>query len=275
MVYMTFNSSCSYAGVANMLAQYHLTTDDRTIAMNMKLPYLFAYKDGIYMAGPMLQSADWFNLYLNPIGFHMVETTVSAEHVVDYLKRQKTAMLGIKLEQNGKHAVVYMGKQNGQLLFLNNKWKQDPAPEQITFTEAELLKQVEHTITVATLTQIEPIKVDFSGRLRESVSVIRQNLAEIQEVSHKEETVSILHSKLNTLFRPLLLDGITMLRLLGETELAQKFTAIQKSFLTALQQDVHTVITLGDYLSTTELSIAAEGYIQLIMRELSKSTPDN
>lgn len=60
MVYMTFHSSCSYTGVANMLAQYHLTTDDRTIAMNMKLPYLFAYKDGIYMAGPMLHRRELY-----------------------------------------------------------------------------------------------------------------------------------------------------------------------------------------------------------------------
>ena len=53
-----------------MLAQYHFAVDDRTIAMDMRLPYLFTYEDGIYMAGPMLQSADWFNLYLNPVGFH-------------------------------------------------------------------------------------------------------------------------------------------------------------------------------------------------------------
>lgn len=275
MVYMTFNSSCSYAGVANMLAQYHFTTDDRTIAMNMKLPYLFAYEDGTYMAGPMLQSSDWFNLYLNPIGFHMVETAVPAEHVVDYLKCQKAAMLGIKSEQNGKHAVVFIGKQDGQLLFLNNKWEQDPAPEQIAFTETELLQQVEHTITIATLKQIIPRNVDFSGRLRESVRVIRQNLSEIQEVCHKEETVGTLRSKLNTLFRPLLLDGITMLRLLGETELVQQFTAIQRSFLAALQQDVNMSITLGDYLSTKELAVAAEGYIQLIMKEVRKSTLDS
>ncbi len=71
MKYMTFNFSCSYAGVANMLEQYGIDTDDRSIAMGMKLPYLFAYENGVYMAGPMLQSAAWFNLYLNPIGFEM------------------------------------------------------------------------------------------------------------------------------------------------------------------------------------------------------------
>lgn len=36
MKYMTFNSSCSYAGVANMLDQYSVDTNDRSIAMGMK-----------------------------------------------------------------------------------------------------------------------------------------------------------------------------------------------------------------------------------------------
>lgn len=275
MVYMTFNFSCSYAGVANMLAQYHSTVDDRTIAMNMKLPYLFTYKDGIYMAGPMLQSADWFNLYLNTVGFHMVETAVSAERVTNYLKCQKTAMLGVKSEHNGKHAVVYIGNRNEQLLFLNNKWEQDPAPEQISFTEAELLKQIEHTTMIATLEQIPPREVDLSGKLENSILVIRRNLSEIQEVCSNRETVGILRSKLNTLFRPLLLDGITMLGLLGQVELAQQLTAIQRSFLAALKQDTTTVITLGNYLPVKELTDAAERYIQLIMQELSSIKPDS
>ena len=73
MKYMTFNSSCSYTGVANMLAPYGVETDDRTIAQRMMLPYLFAKEDGEYHSGPMLQSAQWFNLYLHPIGYTMEE----------------------------------------------------------------------------------------------------------------------------------------------------------------------------------------------------------
>lgn len=271
MVYMTFNSSCSYAGVANMLAQYHLTVDDRAIAMNMRLPYLFTYEDGIYMAGPMLQSADWFNLYLNPIGFQMVETAVPAEQVTNYLKCQKTAMLGVKSEHGGKHAVVYIGNRNDQLLFLNNKWEHDPAPEQITFTETELLKRIEPTTMIATLNQITPKKVDLSGKLERSISVIRKNLSEIQEVCNNEETVGALRSKLNTLFRPLLLDAITMLGLLGEIELSQQLTEIQRSFLAALKQDSTAVIMLGNYLPIKELTDAAERYICLITKELSST----
>ena len=69
MKYMTFNFSCSFAGVANMLAQYGIETTDRDIALTMKLPFLFAYADGAYLSGPMLQSAGWFDLYLNPLGY--------------------------------------------------------------------------------------------------------------------------------------------------------------------------------------------------------------
>ena len=127
MKYMTFNSSCSYAGVANMLEQYGVDTDDRSIALGMKLPYLFSREDGIYMAGPMLQSAGWFNLYLNPIGFEMIEKEVPAEQVPEYLMQRKTAMLGLQVDEGGKHAVVYIGHQDGKLVFLNNKWEQTDA----------------------------------------------------------------------------------------------------------------------------------------------------
>ena len=118
MKYMTFNSSCAYAGVANMLEQYGVDTDDRSIAMGMKLPYLFSYENGTYLAGPMLQNAEWFNLFLIPQGFEMCEIELPAEQVADYLKKQKTAMLGFRMNENNKHAVVYIGSHDGKLVFL-------------------------------------------------------------------------------------------------------------------------------------------------------------
>lgn len=266
MKYMTFNSSCSYAGVANMLEQYGVDTDDRTIAMEMKLPYLFAYEDGEYMAGPMLQSADWFNLYLQPIGFEMTEQEIPTAQVPEYLKQQKTAMLGLKVDEGGKHAVVYTGVQDGKLVFLNNKWEQDPDQEQLVLTEVELVERIGASAMIATLEPVTPKEVDLSNIIKKSISVMRKNLSEIQEVCGREETVGVLRSKLNTLFRPLLLDGITMLGLLEEMNLAQRFTAVQSSFLTALRQDADAVITLGDYLPVNELVVAVEKYIQIIER---------
>lgn len=264
MKYMTFNSSCSYAGVANMLGQYGVDTDDRSIALGMKLPYLFSYEDGIYMAGPMLQSADWFNLYLNPIGFEMTEKEIPAEQVTAYLKHQRTAMLGLQVDESGKHAVVYIGHRDGKLLFLNNKWEHTDAPEQITLTEAELLAQISNSAMIATLDPITPKAVDLPGRIRNSVAVIRQNLSEIQDLCSREESVGQLRSRLNTLFRPLLLDGITMLNLLGEADLAQRFSGVQRTFLNVLRQEPSTVLRLGDHIPMDELVSATESYVQLI-----------
>ncbi len=266
---MTFNSSCSYAGIANMLAQYGVDTEDREIALAMKLPFLFAREDGAYLAGPMLQSAEWFNLYLNPIGFELTEWEVPAVRAAEYLRGQKTAMLGLRVDESGKHAVVCTGCRGAALLFLNNKWENTDAPETFAFTEPQLLSRLDQTAVIATLSPIPPRAVDLCGRMEDSVSVLRQNLADIEAVCGREESVSLLRQKLNPLFRPLLLDGITMLRLIGETDLADTFTALQSRFLSALRADANQTIKLGSYLPLDELSAAVDRYIQLIRRELT------
>lgn len=267
MKYMTFNSSCSYAGVANMLEQYGVDMDDRAIAMGMKLPYLFTHEDGVYMAGPMLQSAEWFNLFLNSIGFEMCETEVPAEQVADYLKQQKTAMLGLQVDETSKHAVVYTACQDEKLVFLNNKWEQDPGPVQLMLSQEELLNRIGSSAMVATLQIISPQKIDQYSKFADSISVILQNLAEIKSVCSRQETVGALRSMLNTLFRPLLLDGISMLGLLGEVELADKFSHIQNSFLNALRQDPSSKVVLGDCISITEFESLVFEYVRLISKE--------
>lgn len=267
MKYMTFNSSCSYAGVANMLEQYGVDMDDRAIAMGMKLPYLFTHEDGVYMAGPMLQSAEWFNLFLNSIGFEMCETEVPAEQVADYLKQQKTAMLGLQVDETSKHAVVYTGIQGEKLVFLNNKWEQDPGPVQLILSHEELLNRIGSSAMVATLQKISPQKIDQYSKFADSISVILQNLAEIKSVCSRRETVGALRSMLNTLFRPLLLDGISMLGLLDEVELADKFSLVQNSFLNALRQDPDTKVLLGDYISIPEFESLVFEYVRLISKE--------
>lgn len=264
MKYMTFNSSCSYAGIANMLELYGVETSDRDIALTMKLPYLFSFSDDMYSAGPMLQSAEWFNLYLNPIGYQLYEKMISADQVVDYLKSQKTAMLGIKTENEGKHAVVYIGTEENQLIFINNKWKSENTPNEIRLSEEQLKQRIESKVMVATLIQITPKKVRYTDKMQTSIIVLQRNLSEIIELCHKEENVENLRAKLNTLFRPLFLDGINMLNLIGEMELSCRFTSLQQELLNALRQDSTKMIFLKDYISIDKLQSSVENYIKLI-----------
>lgn len=178
--YMTFHSSCSYGGLANMLEQYGVDVEDRDIALEMKLPYLFACENGVYLAGPMLQSAEWFNLYLHPMGFSMVETQLHSGQAPTFLKGKRTAMLGLQVEQEERHAVVYVGYQDEKLVFLNNKWRGSEEPEQLFLSQSELLERIGSTVTIATIRPIPPQRVTYAHRLRHSAEVMRQNVAQIK-----------------------------------------------------------------------------------------------
>lgn len=270
MKYMTFNSSCSYAGIANMLEQYGIDTTDREIALGMELPYLFVYDDGAYVSGPMLQKAEWFDIYLNSIGFQLIEKKISVDKVVDYLKDQKTAMLGIKMENAGKHAIVYIGMEADELIFINNKWEKEAVPSEIKFVEEELREKIDAEVVVAIIQTINATKVSMIDKLEESLVVLQANVSEIIELCNKEVTVEYLQSKLNTLFRPLFLDGITMLNLIGETEFADEWKVMQGNLLGAIRADKNQCIQLGEYISTDKLQVLAQRYVELIKIELEK-----
>ncbi len=269
MKYMTFNSSCSYAGIANMLEQYGIDTNDRLIAETIRLPYLFAYEDGAYLAGAMLQSAEWFDLYLNPIGYRMVERRISSTQAADYLRTQKTAMLGIKMENGGKHAVVYKGEEAGKLVFINNKWEKEAVPELISLTAAELIQKTDPVVVIACLEEVQPKEIDLTDKLKNSIRVLRGNEAEIISLCNEEHTVEYIGSSLNTLFRPLFLDGITMLHLIGETSLADRLQGLQSELLGVLKMDGKKEIYLREYLSLEQLGCAVDEYISLIAKQIA------
>lgn len=45
MKYMTFNNSCSYAGVANLLEDFEIEIQDYELAIEMRSPYIFKYDE--------------------------------------------------------------------------------------------------------------------------------------------------------------------------------------------------------------------------------------
>ena len=63
MKYMSFNSSCSYCCLANLLEGYGVDREDRELALDMDLPWLFSYdpEGRTFLAGAMLQGKAWFD----------------------------------------------------------------------------------------------------------------------------------------------------------------------------------------------------------------------
>lgn len=263
MKYMTFNGSCSYAGVANMLAHYGIDTDDRTIALEMGLPYYFARENGEYLSGPSLQSARWFDLYLNPLGFELDERALPNAQVPHYLRNLKCAMLGIHVADAGKHAVVLSSADRDGFHFLNNKWAHDPAPELLTLTGAELVARIDDPCMVAVLHPIPPKAPPRHQRMEESLTVLDEYRRDLLQICSESRSTAELRRMLDPMFRALLLDSITMLDLLGKTRLRERLTQLQQLFLTALHSDA-TEIRLKDYLPTDQICEAIADYAQLI-----------
>ena len=265
MKYMTFNSSCSFAGVANMLLQLGIDVEDRQIALGMHLPYLFDHKDGHYAAGPMLQTSDWFNLYLHPLGYAMTETAVSRADVPDYLSRCGTAMLGLRIAPTGKHAVVFQRMEAGSFHFINNKHQHSDAPETICLSKSELMERLDDTVMVAALEKIPVASPAFSDLLQRSCQVLEQYKLDIQTFCGVEQTKETLASAMNTLFRATLLDGITMLELIAQDALADQFRLIQRPFLQALREG--RPVMLRERLNMPAWLAAIDQYIALIRHQ--------
>lgn len=272
MKYMTFNSSCSYAGVANMLEKYGIDTEDRQIALDMGLPFLFSCEDGTYCSGPMLQTAQWFNLYLQPKGLCMTETRIPREEVFHFLENSRSAMLGLSLSSRGKHAVVYMGTEDGCRKFLNNKSRESAEPETIFFSDKELLSHLSDSVVIATLREISPLAIDLKPYFQTSIAVLLRLKQDIRAFCGREQTPQAIRTAQNTLFRAILLDGITMLELLGNEEPRETLKSVQREFLAAFRENSENrELILGDRISVNSLEKAIDAYIELIREHIAVS----
>jgi hypothetical protein len=261
MKYMTFNSSCSYAGLANLLSLRGLETEDRAIALDMGLPYLFAREDGRYLAGPMLQGKRWFDLFLLPRGFIMEERTVRREDAESALTASGPAMLGLRVRPGEKHAVIYEGRRAGCLRFLNNKRRDSEEPDYLDLSPQELAERLDGSVVIGTVAPTAPEPVDRRPLLSASLGTLERLRGDILAFCRREPEPQALREAMDPLFRPLLLDGVTMLELLGEKEVRGMLRTLQRQLLTAVREKTALRLDLA------LLEEAAEGYQALVSAE--------
>lgn len=257
MKYMTFNASCSYAGLANLLDWYGVDVEDRVIALKIELPYLFAREGRRYLSGPMLQGAEWFDLYLHPIGFTFIERRLERAEVCSFLKDHPPAMLGLHVTPESKHAVVYTGGGGGEYCFINNKRQDSTEPETLRLTETALLSRLDKTVVVGMLEKIGPRSSALHDRLAGSPGVLLALQSEINDFCTQQQTPAAQAAALNDLFRPLLLDGVTMLELLENTEPAASLRTVRAQLLPLIRAGRPAVLSESIDLSLLNTSIRA------------------
>lgn len=263
---MHFNSSCSYTALAMLLEDRGIDTEDTEIVLEEGLPWIFAEEDDCFCTGAMLQGKKWFDLYLNPRGLTMVEQFIEKAQLPEYLKAHRMSMIGLKLPgNNGKHAVVFT-EYNGSYRFYNPIREGSGQSAEISLSEDELLQAADNSIAVGYLAEHEVITYSLNELMEESKTVLHKNYAAIEEFSLITHTEDEYREAMDKLFRALLLDGITMLELIGESELSQGFKEIQRDYMDFMRGPKTGL--LADVISLEELKELVDTYALLIRRKI-------
>ena len=230
MKYMHFNSSCSYCAVAYLLSSFNIGVEDTDIALKIGLPYIFTFENGEYLAGPMLQSSKYFNLFLNPLGLTFKENRVSKEDLLSYINNKKNLMFGIKTDF-GKHAVVLVDHINDMYSFFNPTHEESNQETIINLNEEDLLSRVDEEITIGEIQYCKKKIVDLKCIYRESITNLENYEKDIINFVDNNDDIKEYQKQLEVLFRPLLLDGLTMMRLINNDEITKIMKESQNNLL--------------------------------------------
>lgn len=227
---MHFNSSCSYCALAYILSSFSIEVEDTDIALKIGLPYIFAIEKDEYLAGPMLQSSKYFNLFLNPLGLELEEHCVNKQELLNAIDNKNNVMLGIKTDF-GKHAVVLVNNSNNVYSFFNPSWKESNQETFINLSKEELLKRVDEEIVIGEIKQSQKKTVDPKSIYRESIINLDKYKKDIVEFIDNNDDIEVYKGQLDNLFRPLLLDGLTMMGLINNGALVKTMKEAQTNLL--------------------------------------------
>lgn len=243
MKYMHFNSSCSYAGLANLLYSDGIDTEDFVIALAIDLAYLLVKDGASYLVGTMLQSKEIFDIYLNPLGYELIEKNYDKDEVLKILEASdKNYMLGVNIAQGNKHAIIFKEHKDNRFRFINNKYDDSDEPDEFVWTAEELKKRLDEKTFLAHIEKCDVKDVDMEEPLLKSIENLGALKEDIINFSKREISKNELRESMNTLFRAALLDLVTMFLLIEEDKLMKRTKKLQKEYINVIKKGKESLV---------------------------------
>lgn len=243
MKYMHFNSSCSYAGLANLLYSDGIDTEDFVIALAIDLAYLLVKDGASYLAGTMLQSKEIFDIYLNPLGYELIEKNYDKDEVLKILEAgDKNYMIGVNIAQGNKHAIIFKEHKDNEFRFINNKYDDSDEPDEFLWTAEELKKRLDEKTFLAHLEKCDAKEMDLEEILLASIKNLGELKKDIINFSKRVITKEELRESMNTLFRAVLLDLETMFILIEEDKLMKRTKKLQKEYINVIKKGKESLV---------------------------------
>ena len=231
--YMHANSSCSYCAISYMAQDFDINVIDLDIVKEINLPLMFEKSNNQYNSGFMLQSKKWFDLFLNPCGLELKEVVLDKHSAIAFLKENKNVMIGLKTSL-GKHAVVLRGYKDGCFNFFNPTHEGSEEKECLTLKEEALINLLDNELSIARIVPCKKKSIDLKPILVESISALSSYKSDLKSFIESNTDREMYRNNLD-LFRPLLLDGLTMIDIAGENDLLALMKEAQNQLLSFIK----------------------------------------
>lgn len=163
-------------------------------------------------------------------------------------------------QESGENAPAFSFAYGSNLLFyaLDHDF-----PRATDSAQNDFLHRVVSAAVVGCVHPALPQTVDLMPIKEASALILQKNVEAIVRFTASEHPPEDYLTVMNTLFRPLLLDGITMMELAGKQDLADKLRSLQANLLAFLHGNRSG--KLCDSLSLPDLQLAAKDYIAYIL----------
>ena len=266
MKYKSFNRSCSYAGLANMLLDFNIDTEDFQIVIDGNIPYIFTFDKTSenFLAGPMLQSKQYFDYYLNAHNLELKEIQLSKKEVLNFLKcTSQKCMIGLSLNSAQKHALIFEGIHHCKFKFLNNKWKHSTEPEYYYFSDDEILNKLPENSCIGYIEKLNyPVCNNSQHELNMSIEFLADYKLKVTEFCSTEQSFDNLEKAKSSLFEALFLNVLSMMEIIQAESLVYKIKDLRQDYIKAM--NLKSPLILGNYISLELFNDIIENYTTLI-----------
>ena len=266
MKYQSFNRSCSYAGLANMLLDFNIDTEDFQIAVDANIPYIFTFNKTSekFLAGPMLQSKQYFDYYLNTHELEFKEILVSKKEVLNFLKStSQKCMIGLSINSTQKHTLIFEGIHDCKFKFLNNKWKHSTEAEYYYFNDAEILSKLPENSCIGYIEKLNyPVCNNSQHELNMSIEFLADYKLKVTEFCSTEQSFDNLEKAKSLLFEALFLNVLSMMEIIQAESLVYKIKDLRQDYIKAM--NLKSALILSDYISMELFNDIIGDYTALI-----------
>ncbi len=270
--YQTFNSSCAYAGIANLLSQIDVDVEDRDIIIGSNAAFQLLYDEleNQYLAGYKVQGKKWFNYYLNPIGFEYKEFECSIDEYLSLIKGGfQNHMIGLWLGKVERHAVIYEGSNNSHFKYLNNKSIDSSESDYLVLSENDLRRVNKQSLVYGYIekSDIEYCSFDKSYFEQTIINIEMYKKMILENIGVVKPYSTHLIER-NTIYRTLFLDLHSMIEILDHYSLSKKILEMRSKYLNRLKS--RNSFALQELCTEHEFNTVLDNFKEIVVDKFVK-----